>query len=473
MRRFLWILPACLALGLLGWWASIPPKAKQPHRLVLTMAPPEQWSGLTELQQRGLMTLLKDVLETDGTFTIGMAETMGNMLRNTPTLQVAARREGDALAIQPRWLGHQGDPVHPHQGVPADVLGALCAEVHVVPTSLPRLIPARAAVFWDTLEASGWGGDKDLHHCLALSRRLAEANPDLASAWCAFGQQSFRQLSLDPRLGSDAQEASEQRFRRALELIPGYPRAAYQFANLKTDSARQREGLDVLFEALALRPHAAFLYSGLAYASRTSGLLEGSQRALKRREALLGPMRFESGLTENTYLYCGEWERFSLTLGEDDQAPWRSMRDFYRGYIRLIMGRSHDAVVFFRRSYQQGGASIQFEHLAEVYALQLEGHSVEAKAKLDLLCVDRAKLREPDGEFTFKLAEAYAYLGDIDNAEDMALRAFSQGFSCARWYRESPMLKSMQHLPRYQSLLQHLDEHQAALSARYPAARFG
>jgi hypothetical protein len=473
VRRFLWILIAVFAIGVCAWWGTARNRGRQPHRLILAAAAESEWSGFTELQRQGLLTLIKDCLETDGAFTIGMVETLGAQPQGTLILNIAAHRNGMELDLRPQWTGRDKASLPKRIGPPQEVLASFCQDLEVVPRSIDHLIPKGSGPFWDLLEASGWGGDRDLDHCMRVGKKLIDQHPELASAWCAYAQQSFRKLSIDAAIESQAQEETEKGFLRALELVPGFPRAAYQYANMKTDSARQREALDVLFSALDRRPHAAFLLSGIAYAARTSGLLEGAQRALKRREVLLGPMRFESGLTENTYLYCGNFEAFSQTLGEDDDAPWRSMRDFYRGYIRLIRGQQAASMTFFRRCYDKGGSSIQFEQLAMVYDLQLNGRQNEAKARLDALCTDRAKLREPDGEFTFKLAEAYAFLGDIDDAEDMAMRAFSQGFSCARWYRESPLLKPLQTLPRYRALLQHIDDRQAVLASRYPTQRFG
>jgi hypothetical protein len=460
-----WALLLALAVGSILLWRSLHPLRAAPRRLVLAEAPSVQWSGLTPAQRRGLLTLLKDELEIDGTYTVALAEGMGTPAPSTRVLTLRARRTGATLEVE---AGSRA-----YQGTPFACLAALCRDLQVAPASLPRLVPEDPRWAWDLLEISGWGGDKELERTLPLCRRLVEGDPQLASAWCAYGQQSFRQLALDPSLGPEAQEETEARFAKALQLIPGFPRAAYEFANLKTDSARQAEALDLLFSALDLRPHAPMLYSGLAYAARTSGLLEGARRALARREALLGPLRFESGLVENTPLYSGDYARYASALGEDDAAPWRSMRDFYRGYVRLLTDQPDRALPYFRRAHEHGGASLQFEALAQVYELHLTGRTEEARRRLDLLCAERSKVREPDGEFTFKLAEACTYLGDLGDGVDMATRATAQGFICAAWYRMSPMLKPLQPLPRFQALLAHLEAHQRLLERRYPANRFG
>ena len=82
-------------------------------------------------------------------------------------------------------------------------------------------------------------------------------------------------------------------------------------------------------------------------------------------------------------------------------------------------------------------------------------------------------LRISDGEFTLRMAEAAAFLGDPTLAMELAERAYTQGFDCTRWYERSPLLAPIRGTGRYGSLLQHLRERQAMLESRFPASKFG
>ena len=77
-------------------------------------------------------------------------------------------------------------------------------------------------------------------------------------------------------------------------------------------------------------------------------------------------------------------------------------------------------------------------------------------------------MREPDGEFTIRLAEAYALMGDRASAMEMANRAFARGFGCTEWYEHSPMLEPLRGLPKWQALIQHLRERQHLMEDRFP-----
>lgn len=115
---------------------------------------------------------------------------------------------------------------------------------------------------------------------------------------------------------------------------------------------------------------------------------------------------------------------------------------------------------------------IQFEALSEVYEQALLGRPEEALVRLRRLLDTRQRLRVPDGEFTFKIAEAFAFLGAHPEAVETASSAFTQGFGCTRWYRQAPFLKPVQSLPRWQGLLSHPEEREALLRDRFPVRRF-
>jgi hypothetical protein len=115
---------------------------------------------------------------------------------------------------------------------------------------------------------------------------------------------------------------------------------------------------------------------------------------------------------------------------------------------------------------------VHFEALSKVYELALTDRGAEALDLLRELREARTQLRVPDGEFTFKLAEAFAFLDAKSEAVDTAHRAFAQGFGCTRWYRQAPFLAPLQDLPKWQVLLKHLQEREAPLAARFPPRTF-
>jgi hypothetical protein len=148
------------------------------------------------------------------------------------------------------------------------------------------------------------------------------------------------------------------------------------------------------------------------------------------------------------------------------------LRDFYRGYARLLRKDHGGAAKYFHRAASVPGGNPAFRGLARIYDLDLAGRRQEALAELRRLWVERMPLRIPDGEFTFKLAEAFGYLGSPTEAQDVANRAFAQGFGCLRWYEESPFLKDARGTLRWVALEDHLKDRLALMETAYPRSRF-
>jgi hypothetical protein len=141
---------------------------------------------------------------------------------------------------------------------------------------------------------------------------------------------------------------------------------------------------------------------------------------------------------------------------------------FYRGYLALVRGDHALAHREFQGAANLANGYPNIMRLSEIYDLILEGEKDKAWKKLREYDQERIGMREPDGEFTIRLAEAYAMMGDRASAMEMASRAFARGFGCTAWYERSPMLEPLRGLPKWKALMQHLRERQTLMEERFP-----
>lgn len=457
----------------LALWRMAPRRPERPP-IVLAMGPEASWPGTTAAQRHGLLILLKDHLEILGNFTV-VEETnlqaapagIHVVLEARPTPEgLALRLRGKALPGGALDLPSQPPPEAFAQAGRALGLGRQAEPGHLLPTD-----PGH---FWTLAALTGVRMEEDPATALARAEALAAQEPACASAWATAAALAYWQLARDGGQATvDDFARVEGLFRRVFALVPNHPRAVDDFVGFKTDQGNPRQALDTLFSALEHYPKVAHLHGALAYPARVSGLLEGARRALAVRDRLAGPQRFERDLVENTHLYRGDAARFEAALGQGRPGASEPSRDFYRGYARLLQGRSAESHPYFVRAQGAPGSWPAFEQLARVYQLGLEGQRARALDALRNLKAERARLRVPDGEFTFKLAEAFGFLGEPHEALETAARAFAQGFGCTPWYEGTPFLAGVRHLPRWHNLQQHLRERQRLMERLYPAERFG
>jgi tetratricopeptide (TPR) repeat protein len=332
------------------------------------------------------------------------------------------------------------------------------------------LVPTSPEVFWDLVRASALRlRNEGLAEATALAERVTQQDPTCATGWLLLGNLHYRQTLNNPSAFRRERAETEALFQRSLERAPHHPRAVFLLALIYSDAGNHREALDLLVAARKHQPANPTLLTGFAYAGRGAGLLPLSRRAMDLRDGL-ALAQFTPQALDITCLYTGEVDRFEASLREQP-GHLRStggVLPFYRGYLALLRGQGALAHEEFHRAAALTHGYPNMQRLSAIYDLILEGRKDEALQAVKAFDQERVGLQEPDGEFTIRLAEAYALIGDRGTAMEMCARAFARGFGCTEWYERSPLLAPLRDLPRWKSLIQHLKERQVLMQERFP-----
>lgn len=487
VTRWRWPLSVAVMLALggpLGWWLSGTPTLP---RIVLLVPAPAAGDGLDLPLRTGLLDLLKVHLEAVGDVPVLQLQgepqashlaaldprdrlvrcrfsRHGQDLGLTVEMTTVDLLRRDSTAGWKRWIYSPGNPEAGFFGMSHQVTGGRGRPLH--------LEPSDPAPFWKLARVAGLLVDNaELQTPLSLAGELLKQAPDCPTVHMVWADTSYR-IHLREAHSSPAMVAeTEAHYRRGLALAPGHPELCLQLAQMKSDAGEHRGALEILAVGLRKHPRSPSLLTGLAYAARTAGQLALARKACQLKLALV-PEAIEPPMAENSFLYLGDFAAYRNTLKVRPGHRRSALVWFYRGYLDLAEGRPAEALQSFREAEAQTRDIGHFNRLGQVFRLHLTGKGTEALKLLQGLDHDRAGLRVPDGEFTFKIAEAYALLGHREEAVDLAQRAFAQGFICARWYAESPFLKPVQQLPRFKALLHSVEERQALLARSFPVSRF-
>jgi tetratricopeptide (TPR) repeat protein len=165
------------------------------------------------------------------------------------------------------------------------------------------------------------------------------------------------------------------------------------------------------------------------------------------RARQLDPLVKANGSVFNTYLYLGQYKKFLETLPVDDS----SFVLFYRGF-----GEFHE------KAFEQ--ASRDFDRAYELdptlyagigKALSDSIHQRKAEG-LDLLHEFESRIIRRgvgDPEATYKIAQAYAVLGDKISALRMLRTSVESGFFSYPYIAKDPLLNDLHREPEFAQIL--------------------
>jgi eukaryotic-like serine/threonine-protein kinase len=321
-------------------------------------------------------------------------------------------------------------------------------ELNLTPAEAQHLKPDNRVdpvAYEDYLRGVDLYSSNDFAAAIAILQKSASIDPNYAPTWAQLGRTYTSSASLKAG-GREYYEHAEAAFAKALALNPELVEARIYMANMLTDTGHVEQAVPLLRTALQSSPNNPALHWELGYAYRFAGMLQESAAECEKARQNDPSVKINSSAL-NAYLYLGEYEKFLQTLPMKDSAYLL----FYRGLAEYYLGRRDQAADHFDRAYSLD-ASLMPAQLGKALRESMADQHDSAVNLLRQIEDEMEARGVGDAEFTYKVTQAYAMLGQKPAALHMLRHTIEGGFFCYPCFLSDPLLASIRPDPEFQRL---------------------
>lgn len=339
-------------------------------------------------------------------------------------------------------------------------------ELNLSPAEAANLKPEKpisTAAYEDYLRGIDLYSLNQFSEAIQMLEKATLLEPNYAPAWAQLGRAYTTSASL--LFGGQEQYVKAQAaYENAIALNPSLVEARIYMANLLTDTGRVEQAVPMLRAVLQTNPNNAEAHWELGYAYRFAGMLQESVQECERARANNPEVKISSSAM-NSYLYLGEYEKFLQSLPANDSVYIL----FYRGLAEYYLNNREQAARDFDRAFEKD-RSLLPAAVGKAFSYSIR-HENDAGRKL--LGATQAEIEErgvSDPEGMYKVAQAYAVLGDKASALHMLRHSIGGGFFCYPYLVHDPLLQGLHNEPEFQILMEQArHRHEQFKASFFPA----
>jgi DNA-binding winged helix-turn-helix (wHTH) protein/TolB-like protein len=272
---------------------------------------------------------------------------------------------------------------------------------------------------------------------IRMLQKSTELESGYAPAWAELGRAYTASASFELG-GRDQYREAITAYEKALSLPPTQIKAQIYMANLFTDTGLVERAVPLLRDALKTNPSEAEAHWELGYAYRFGGMLKESVAESERARKLDPGVKLTTS-TMNGYLYIGEYDRFleSLPIGHDS-----ALILFYRGLAEYYKKNSTQAAANFGSAFELRPTLLQ-ARVGKALIFAIENQNSKG---IEILHETESKVSSRDvgdPEAMYKIAQAYAVLGDRISALRVLRYSIVHGFFSYPYIETDPLLETL------------------------------
>jgi eukaryotic-like serine/threonine-protein kinase len=387
--------------------------------------------------------------------------TVGERLKVGTILEGSVRKEGNKVRITAQ-LVKAGDGFHVWSEtydrelddiftVQSDIAHAVAGSLKVTllggKTATPTVTATNAEAYTAYLQGRYFSerSKENLEKAIGYFEQAIKLDSGYAPAWAGLARARSVQADRGYLHAEEGYRKAREAAERALALDPNSAEAHAAMGWIKRSHDWDWAGADASYQrALALEPGNATVVRGAAVLAATLGRLEEAM-VLDRRSIELDPLSPANiANLGNHASFAGRLEEAAGAYKKAlELSPEYPVAHTYLGRIYLAQAHPQDALAEMER---EKDPAWRLQGLALAYHAM--GRNKEADAAL------KEFIDKYHADAAFQVAEVYAFRGDSDRAFEWLERAYAQrDTGCAEMKRD-PMLKSLEHDPRYKAFLE-------------------
>jgi DNA-binding winged helix-turn-helix (wHTH) protein/TolB-like protein/tetratricopeptide (TPR) repeat protein len=322
-------------------------------------------------------------------------------------------------------------------------------EVTLSPSEVQHLkpdVPVNPLAYEYYLRGVDLYSRNDFPLAIKMLEESGEIDPNYALTWSHLGRSYTANASFKFG-GREQYRKAQSAYEKALSLEPRQIEASIYMANLLTDTGHTEQAVPLLQEVLGTNPNHAEAHWELGYSYRFGGLLKESVAECERARQLDPGVKLNSSAL-NSYLYLGQYDKFLASLPQSDAA----LILFYRGFGEFHRHNWEQAGENFDRAFEVDASLLQ----AQVGRALSHGLKHRKSEGLAVLRDTENKIEERgvvEPEAVYKMAQAYAVLGDEASALRVLRRSIENGFFSYPYFRTDPLLDSLRDRSEFTQLM--------------------
>jgi DNA-binding winged helix-turn-helix (wHTH) protein/TolB-like protein/lipoprotein NlpI len=309
-------------------------------------------------------------------------------------------------------------------------------------------VPSNSQAYEYYLRGVDLYAGNEFNLAMQMLEQSVNLDPNYALAWAHLGRAHTAKAAFDFG-GAEYYRKAQSDYEKALALNPDLIEARIFMANMFTDTGRAEQAVPLLREVLTTNPNHPEAHWELGYAYRFGGMLKESIAAGERARQLDPAVKLNSSAF-NSYFYDGQYEKFLASLPTNNPPAFIV---FYRGLGHYYLKNWERAAADFAQAYKTEPQSL-YTQIGQALRLHIGKQTAAGLELLHALEQQAEKQKVTDAEALYKVAQAYAELGDKAAALRLLRRSIAGGFFCYPYFANDPLLNHLRGEAEWAQLLQ-------------------